>query len=278
MKFILTMSLMVLIFAGSVFALDPDPDGIVDTMDLVVTVDWDNDKVVAEAYCFTDFTIVGSGIGFSWGASTAELVMDSAVGTPLFNAVTIAALFEDDDINVTNANKRFVLGTLDFGTGIPGDAGGRRLWATYYFTITSRVADDCVIIDTMNFNSASNNLYSNDNGSDYYIEFFGKTWECDPTDVNSSPDDLPETFSLSQNYPNPFNPTTEIKFDIPTRSQTTLKVYNILGQEVETLIDEEMSPGRYVTEWDATEYSSGIYFYKINSKDFVDTKKMVLVK
>jgi type IX secretion system substrate protein len=89
---------------------------------------------------------------------------------------------------------------------------------------------------------------------------------------------LPTSYSLSQNYPNPFNPTTEIKFDIPTRSQTTLKVFNVLGQEVERLVDKEMSPGRYVAEWDASEYSSGIYFYKLESENFVDTKKMVLVK
>ncbi|MFH2048770.1 MAG: T9SS type A sorting domain-containing protein, partial [bacterium] len=99
-----------------------------------------------------------------------------------------------------------------------------------------------------------------------------------PTDIRPTPGDLPETFALSQNYPNPFNPTTEIKFDVPTRSHTTLKVYNILGQEVETLIDEDTPAGRYVAEWDASQYSSGVYFYKINAGDFVDTKKMVLVK
>jgi len=277
MKFILTMSLLVILLAGGVYATDPDTEGIVDTMDLVVTVDWIENTVVAEAYCFTDATILGSGIGFSWAASTAELVMDSAVGTPLFTAVTIPALYEDDLLATTNANQRFLLGTLDFGSGITGDAGGRRLWATYYFTITNWENDDCVRIDTLTFNSASNNLWIIATG-DYYIEFVGETWVCNPTDVNSSTVNIPDTYALSQNYPNPFNPTTTINFDVPVREHVTLKVYNILGQEVETLVDEEMSAGYKHIDWDGAKYSSGVYFYKLNAGDFVETKKMSLVK
>ena len=280
MRFILLISLLVMLMAGgTVFANegDPDPDGIVDTLDLVVTVDWTNNKVIAEVYCFTDIAIVGSTIGFSWNSSTADLVMDSAIGSALMTPLTIKTYYEDDNIATTNANKRFALATVDFGDGVPGDAGGRRLWVTYYFTMTWSQFD-CVIIDTLNWSGGSTNLYNNSNNSTYSIGFVGKTYLCNPSDVNTIPGDLPESFALSQNYPNPFNPTTEIHFDIPTRSHTTLKVYNILGQEVETLIDKEMSPGRYVAEWDASQYSSGVYFYKIDAEGFVDTKKMVLVK
>ncbi len=89
---------------------------------------------------------------------------------------------------------------------------------------------------------------------------------------------FPTRFSLSQNYPNPFNPTTTIKFDIPERNLTSLKIYNVLAKEVAVLIEEEKTPGRYEVIFDASNLSSGIYFYRLLVGDFVETKKMVLIK
>lgn len=86
------------------------------------------------------------------------------------------------------------------------------------------------------------------------------------------------TFSLSQNYPNPFNPTTTITYEIPHQNHVTLKVYNTLGQEITTLVNEEKSQGRYETNFDASELSSGIYFYVLSTGDFVESKKMVLIR
>ena len=89
---------------------------------------------------------------------------------------------------------------------------------------------------------------------------------------------LPTTYGLNQNYPNPFNPTTVIRYQIPVSSMVSLKVYNVLGQEVATLVSEEMKPGRYEVAWDATGFASGVYFYRLQAKDFVDTKKLILLK
>jgi hypothetical protein len=106
---------------------------------------------------------------------------------------------------------------------------------------------------------------------------------------------IPKEFSLSQNYPNPFNPTTKIKFSIPTpllnkergRGEVvTLKVYDVLGNEVATLVNEVKSPGEYEVEFDGSKLSSGIYFYQIKSADpesssgqaFIQTKKMILLR
>ncbi|HWA06986.1 MAG TPA: T9SS type A sorting domain-containing protein, partial [Ignavibacteria bacterium] len=94
---------------------------------------------------------------------------------------------------------------------------------------------------------------------------------------------LPGEFSLSQNYPNPFNPQTKIKFAVPSNvkgqtSNVKLVIYDLLGREVVTLVNEELKPGTYEADWDASNYSSGVYFYKIISNDFVETKKMVLMK
>ena len=89
---------------------------------------------------------------------------------------------------------------------------------------------------------------------------------------------LPVEYSLFQNYPNPFNPQTKIKFAVPKASFTKLVIYNLLGREVTTLVNEELRPGAYEADWDGSNFSSGVYFYKIISGDFVETKKMVLMK
>ncbi len=83
---------------------------------------------------------------------------------------------------------------------------------------------------------------------------------------------------LENNYPNPFNPTTEIRYQIPKVSHVTLKVFDILGREVATLVNEQKSPGTYTVRWDASGVASGIYFYRMQAGMFVETKKMLLVR
>lgn len=85
-------------------------------------------------------------------------------------------------------------------------------------------------------------------------------------------------FSLSQNYPNPFNPSTTIKFALPKSGNVTLKIYNSIGKEVETLVNENMGAGSYEVSYDASQLNSGMYFYRISANGFTDTKKMMLVK
>ncbi len=89
---------------------------------------------------------------------------------------------------------------------------------------------------------------------------------------------IPTVFSLYQNYPNPFNPTTTIKFDLPKSAFTKITVYDLLGREVVTLINEKMSAGSYDVVWDAKGYASGTYIYKIEAGEFTSVKKMTLVK
>jgi hypothetical protein len=89
---------------------------------------------------------------------------------------------------------------------------------------------------------------------------------------------LPTRFELSQNYPNPFNPSTSIEFSIPKKGQVSLKIYNMLGEEIATLVSEKLNPGRYKKEWNAGNYASGVYFYRLDTVEFVQTKKLVLIK
>jgi hypothetical protein len=94
----------------------------------------------------------------------------------------------------------------------------------------------------------------------------------------SEPVILPSMFTLSQNYPNPFNPSTKIKYSIPHISFVTLKIYDILGREIETLVNEEKNVGFYEVNFDASKLASGIYFYKLTAENFTDIKKLILIK
>ena len=86
------------------------------------------------------------------------------------------------------------------------------------------------------------------------------------------------SFKLSQNYPNPFNPSTVIKYSLSAAGKITLKVYNLLGQEVTTLVNEVQSAGEHNVEWNASRIASGVYFYRLESNGFVQAKKMILTK
>ena len=89
---------------------------------------------------------------------------------------------------------------------------------------------------------------------------------------------LPEEFTLEQNYPNPFNPKTTLSYAIPRSGDVKLIIYNILGEEIISLVNEFQSAGNYEITWDASAYSSGIYFYRLKSGDFEQTRKMVLLR
>jgi len=98
-----------------------------------------------------------------------------------------------------------------------------------------------------------------------------------PTDVNSEKD-TPFEFYLDQNFPNPLNPSTTIKYSIPKSSQVSLKIFNMLGEELETLVNEEKTVGTYEVNWNAANLPSGVYFYRLQAGDFVQTRKMILLK
>ena len=99
------------------------------------------------------------------------------------------------------------------------------------------------------------------------------------TDIEDEQFDfIPQQYSLSQNYPNPFNPATTIKYKIPVLSYVFIKIYDILGREVTTLINEEKPVGVYAVEWNARNLPSGVYFYRLQAGSFVETKKMVLLR
>lgn len=123
---------------------------------------------------------------------------------------------------------------------------------------------DSVIIDLANMNAPSVILL--------------KITRLASTTGISVPNELVKEFSLAQNYPNPFNPSTQIKFSINKPSLVTLKIYDVLGKEIKTLVNREMKPGVHFVNFDASNLPSGIYFYRLSSGNYTETKKMSLLK
>lgn len=107
------------------------------------------------------------------------------------------------------------------------------------------------------------------------VEIYSQT----TTDVNEDFfSNTPASFSIEQNYPNPFNPSTKISFSIPETQKVTLKIYNLLGNELLTLVDEEKAKGIYSVNVDMSSFASGVYFYKITAGKYSQTRKMILNK
>ncbi|MBX2976728.1 MAG: T9SS type A sorting domain-containing protein [Ignavibacteriaceae bacterium] len=96
--------------------------------------------------------------------------------------------------------------------------------------------------------------------------------------INYTGTEKPTEYALYQNYPNPFNPTTTITYQIPKEGLVTLKIYDILGKEVTTLINEEKQAGKYSIEFNASKISSGVYLYELRSNEYKSTKKLMLMK
>jgi hypothetical protein len=103
------------------------------------------------------------------------------------------------------------------------------------------------------------------------------------TGISNNNQNIPDKFALYQNYPNPFNPETKIKFDIPSNvrretSDIKLIIYDILGKEIATLVNESLQPGTYEVTFDASNLSSGMYFYRLTASEYTNTKKLILLK
>jgi uncharacterized delta-60 repeat protein len=108
---------------------------------------------------------------------------------------------------------------------------------------------------------------------DYCTIKYSETVGTDPVS-----NEVPNSYSLSQNYPNPFNPVTNIRFAIPTSGFVSLKIFNVLGTEIASRVNEQLTPGIYEVSFDASDYSSGVYYYKLSAGDYSKTKKMILIK
>ncbi len=183
---------------------------------------------------------------------------------------------------VTTENLSVVIGLYKNGQ-VVGVGGSQFFGATTYTKFSAPIyytngetPDSCQISMAIGNNSGTVNL-----GSYFLVDDL--SFEGISTDVKETDNKSPDNFSLEQNYPNPFNPTTKIKYVVPSAvsgelQKITLKVYNVLGNEVTTLVNEYQPAASYEINFDASGLSSGIYLYKLQSGSFIETKKMIYLK
>lgn len=124
--------------------------------------------------------------------------------------------------------------------------------------------------------------YDSDINLNDYIKYNGFSVRClynnAISDIIRQNEELKKFFNLEQNYPNPFNPTTKIKYTIPQKSFVSLKVLDMLGNELQTLVNSEKETGNYEVEWNAGAFATGIYFYQMKTDNYIETRKMILIK
>jgi hypothetical protein len=274
--FVMLLALAALTVSASA-QQDPNDPGNPDSVNIRFTLTPDvanGDSTVAFSVQFVvdQATLQVSG-GYQWDFE--PLLLDSCIWTT--EATTIFSFgrifWANNNRDSTNFYNRFqVTGFTFSGFNAPLDV------CTFYGHVSSWAEGDTIRISPHPFVARAFTLPSND---EYVPIWGGNAVVADVTAIGGG--SLPMRFDLAQNYPNPFNPFTKVKFDLPKRAHATLTVYNVLGQKVATLVDEELPADSYEVEWNGRSdggdpVASGVYFYRLTADDFVMTKKMMMLK
>jgi hypothetical protein len=138
---------------------------------------------------------------------------------------------------------------------------------------TIRFTSECTDSSWVSFKV---DIYSNQ--TVFWTDTFSVFVHGSPSTISEPKTDIPYKFDLIQNYPNPFNPSTMINYQLPMANDVELSIYNLLGQKVATLVSDRQAAGYYQVEWDASGYASGIYYYRLVAGEFIEMKKMVLLR
>ncbi len=219
---------------------------------------------------FFDMNFVNTTTGIMCGDNGA--VKRTTNSGTVWNNITTPASVDLVDVHYASTNTVYMVGSG--GTILKSTNAGVN-WFTQVSPITANLrainvfpADDNGILV-----GAGGNILRTTNGGNV------------PTGIQPAGNEIPENFSLSQNYPNPFNPATKISFSIPSSSTVNglqpfvrLTVFDILGKEVALLVNENLSPGNYSLDFNASSIPTGTYFYRLTAGEFTDTKKLVLIK
>ncbi len=200
-----------------------------------------------------------------------------------------------DDANETDPSSVYpemkgIGGSIPWNPPAPVYLDGQTgLLHSKYMLIDADLPSSNPIVETGSYNYSTAATTGNDENmlmiydslvaNQYYQEFVKRYTQAGGTiGIDKISSEIPEGFILSQNYPNPFNPRTTINYSIPKSNLVSLKVFDVLGREVVTLVNEFQATGTYEVSFDAGNISSGIYFYKLSTEGFTDTKRMVLIK
>ncbi|MBT8387194.1 MAG: T9SS type A sorting domain-containing protein [Ignavibacteria bacterium] len=236
----------------------------------IITADFDNDNVLDIVIIDSKFEITLFTLIFFKGNNDGSFTQANTI--ELNNPGTLFAYDLVGDTNIdllvgssANADVTILEGNGDFTFA--------ELWPSYGTGINNQY----IIPGDFDKDNDLDLATSGGIGGDSYISILYNTQLI--TNVwDNSVDKTPTSFALEQNYPNPFNPNTTIQYSIKENTLVSLKIYDILGNEVKTLVNEQKPAGFYEVQFDASRLSSGIYFYKLRAGKFIETKKMVLLR
>jgi hypothetical protein len=229
--------------------------------------------------------IISSNNGINWANSNLNYPVSSLTGTAnsIFAGTCSGYIYRSTNnglnwVNIFNTNNNSILSMVSSGVNVIASSNNNIYVSTNNGDIWTLKNEGL---------SGTGYIYSLliSNGYVYAGTYGSSVWRRPLSEVigiKNLSTEVPDKYFLFQNYPNPFNPSTNIKFQINKSGYVMLKVFNILGKEVSTLINEKLQPGTYEVPFSinqlSSNYSNGIYFYRLQSGDFVQTKKMILLK
>jgi len=194
-------------------------------------------------------------------------------------------LVTDGFVDTTGVDDMILFGGIANSGGLPTGAM-QHMFSLNFRPVSTSASVQNLSFDSIKVGDAGDWVFSDVNGSTFPPGFGGgMTFKVKSIDMAA--DDIapvvPHSFALNQNYPNPFNPTTKVSFSVERKTDVNISIFNILGQKVFTLVSGTMDPGVYDREWPGTDQNgsqvaSGIYFYKMTAGDFVQTRKMLLMR
>lgn len=161
------------------------------------------------------------------------------------------------------------------------DGNGNILWGPNSISTVASLKYDMVSAVTPSGMSVyvwSDNRNSGNNGTGVWAQNVKPDGSLGPVGIIQISSEIPDRYSLAQNYPNPFNPSTKINFSVTSPGVVKLTVMDMLGREISTLVNSKMEPGTYNVDFDGAGLTSGVYFYRLETGSFVETKRMVLLK
>jgi hypothetical protein len=221
------------------------------------------------SYILSNVIVIVNNIGYV-NLSDLEITLTHINSTSDYSVITDTLIYQ-----VGGSGANFIETKLSDSASIPIANG------TAPFTGTFKPSKPLSKFD--NFDPAGKwilNVYDRSTGRSGTLNAWTLIMDLvtNPVLIKPISQEVPSEFKLKQNYPNPFNPVTNFEFAIPKNSLVKLIIYDITGREIETLINGQLSPGTYKAEWNAIKYSSGVYFYKLSTDNFSETKKMILMK
>jgi hypothetical protein len=224
-----------------------------------------NEKTLPFSYYQYSICFLNENTGYTVGVNTIAKTTNGGDNwinqTPNINTYFISVSF-------INVNTGMVVG--GYGTILRTTNGGMN-WLNI-----SRPAYNC--LSNIQMLNADTVFCAGQVQDSTYRSLVIKSYTGGSTGINNNLSKTPTIYSLQQNYPNPFNPSTNIRYDLPKNGFVKLVIFDALGREVETLVNEKQTVGTYEAPFNASKYSSGIYFYRLITDNFSETKKMLLIK